>query len=296
VPPRLLVTGGSGFLGSALCARAAGAWDVGFTFCTREPGAGRGTPYPLDLARAGAAEGAVRAARPDVIVHTAFTLEERALEAVVVEGSAAVARAASRAGAALVHLSTDMVFDGESAPYDEDSPPAPLTPYGRAKAEAERRVLSACPAAVVARCSLLYAVAPPDPRTARDLAAAAAGQPVTLFTDERRCPAEVGDVADALLRVAAWLVGAKSAPGHGPLPRILHVVGPAPLSRWDLGTALFHALGGAANALRPGRTHDSGLVRPRDLTLLARRTPRELVSGIRPLAAVLAAGARLLPE
>ena len=51
----------------------------------------------------------------------------------------AVAAAAHRAGARLVHLSTDLVFDGEQgAPYDEDADPRPVSAYGAAKLEAER--------------------------------------------------------------------------------------------------------------------------------------------------------------
>ncbi len=83
---------------------------------------------------------------------------------------------------------------------------------------------------------------------------------------------------------------------RGGLPRILHVVGPAALSRWEMGIALFGALGGRADLLRPGRVADSGLVRPRDLTLVVLRTPPELLRGIRPLSEVLAARARLLPD
>ena len=55
--------------------------------------------------------------------------------------------AAAATGARLVQLSTDVVFDGEKGePYTEADEPTPLTDYGRAKADAERGVLAACPA------------------------------------------------------------------------------------------------------------------------------------------------------
>ncbi len=64
----------------------------------------------------------------------------------IVRGSRAVAAAAHRAGARLVHLSTDLVFDGEhGAPYAEDAEPRPVGDYGAAKLEAERLVAQAAP-------------------------------------------------------------------------------------------------------------------------------------------------------
>src|SRR5262249_52796679 len=159
----------------------------------------------LNLADDAACRRVVEAARPAVVVHTAIPRDEPDFEPVIVEGSTSLARAAARIGAAFLHISTDMVFDGDRAPYDEDAAPSPVTSYGRAKAEAERRVVEACPGAVIARLPLLYALDPPDPRGARMAADLQAGLPVVLFTDERRCPAEVGDVAQALLEAARWL-------------------------------------------------------------------------------------------
>jgi dTDP-4-dehydrorhamnose reductase len=53
----------------------------------------------------------------------------------------------------LIHVSSDMAFDGASGPFAEDARPSPITPYGRAKARAEFRARG-CRAAIV-RCSLL---------------------------------------------------------------------------------------------------------------------------------------------
>ena len=56
-----------------------------------------------------------------------------------------------------MQVSTDVVFDGEKGePYTEEDEPAPLTDYGRAKADAERGVLEAHPGALVVRTSLIY--------------------------------------------------------------------------------------------------------------------------------------------
>jgi dTDP-4-dehydrorhamnose reductase len=279
----LLVTGGSGFLGRALVGRARSSWRVSFTYASHEPEEEAGVAYRLDLRDPDAVRRVVEAARPAVIVHTAIPRDEAEFESAIVGGSETLARVAVSLGAAMIHVSTDMVFDGDHAPYDEDASTSPITSYGRAKAEAERRVHAACPRAVIARLPLLYALDPPDPRGARMAEDLLAGRPVTLFTDERRCPAEVGDVAQALLE------GARRLMAGATLPRVLHLGGPEVLTRWEFGTAFLEAIGVSPRDVRALPLAESGLVRPRDLTLVSRRTPPELTRGLRPFAAVAAA-------
>ena len=154
--------------------------------------------------------------RPDAVVHTAYRQDD---DAVNTEGSENVARAAAAVGARLVHLSTDVVFDGrKGAPYVEDDPLTPVTGYGRAKAEGERRVLQAHPEALVVRTSLLYGGAQPSKH---ELAAHDPG--FTFFTNEIRSPAHVTDLAQALLELVELDV-------RGPL----HVAGADAVSRAEL--------------------------------------------------------------
>ena len=62
-----------------------------------------------------------------------------------VEAAAGVARSATRAGARLIHISSDHLFDGTAPLVGEDAPPSPLNVYARTKAEAEAAVAAACP-------------------------------------------------------------------------------------------------------------------------------------------------------
>jgi len=72
-------------------------------------------------------------------------------------GAANVAVAAAAAGAHLVHISTDFVFDGlKGESYVEDDPPAPLSVYGRSKLEGERLVAAAGGRWTVVRTAWLY--------------------------------------------------------------------------------------------------------------------------------------------
>lgn len=65
-----------------------------------------------------------------------------------------VAKTAAKIHARLVHISTDLVFDGEDGNYSETDPPNPINVYGRSKLEGEQAVLESCPSAVVIRTNL----------------------------------------------------------------------------------------------------------------------------------------------
>ena len=133
---RIHVTGATGFLGS----RAR---------CGSLPGATRRARSRLrDAARACVA--LFERLRPDVVIHTAYRQDGEGAREIVVDGSENVARAAAAVGARLVHLSTDVVFDGrKGAPVRRGRLPCARAPtYGRAKAEAETRVAAAHPDAL----------------------------------------------------------------------------------------------------------------------------------------------------
>ena len=201
---RLHVTGASGFLGTELLRLRPDA-----------------TGERVEVRDAAAVLGLLERLRPDVVVHTAYRQGGPGAWEVTVDGAEHVARAASAVGARLVHMSTDVVFDGRrGAPYVEDDPPSPPTDYGRAKAEAERRVTAACPAALVVRTSLIVGGPGHEP-SKHELLARDPG--ITFYEDEIRCPVQVGDLAAALLELAALDVS-------GPL----HVAGPDAVSRAEL--------------------------------------------------------------
>ena len=104
--------------------------------------------------------------RPDIVVNAAaYTAVDRAETerarafAVNADGPGLLAEAAKRAGAMLVHYSTDYVFDGAAAaPYAETAPVAPLSVYGESKLEGERRVAAIGASALVFRTSWVYAL------------------------------------------------------------------------------------------------------------------------------------------
>jgi len=265
----LLITGASGYVGRATAEAAlASGYDVAGTYHRARAGL-RDMPWePLDLSDAAAVTALIAALRPHTVIHTAAawgTPEEA--EVTIVAGTSSLAAAASSAGARLIYLSTDVIFDGEHAPYRESDPPAPLTYYGRAKAAAESIVARVGADHVIVRTSLVTCFDPPDPRTGvvvealrsesgtRDAGGVARTGP-TLFSDEFRCPIRTGDLAQALVELVA-----------NPFRGVLHIAGPERLSRYGLGLriARFHGLD--PSGIRAGTAADDGLVRPRDCTL-----------------------------
>jgi dTDP-4-dehydrorhamnose reductase len=159
---------------------------------------------------------AVRAARPDAVVHTAYRMNDATVN---VEGTRAVVAAAAAAGARLVHLSSDLIFAGASdRALTEDDVPAPVTAYGASKLAAERE----CPPdALLVRTSLFFGGERRSTHEQLALDAADGRSDVTFFTDEVRCPIAVADLADAVLELAgADLAGPLNVAGADALTRL----------------------------------------------------------------------------
>jgi dTDP-4-dehydrorhamnose reductase len=277
---RLLVTGGSGYLGAHLMqAAAAGGWDVHGTYQSRPFTPTDGGAHRLDLTQPEAAGALVDRLRPDAIVHTACSNRDAANVHAIEPAARHVARAARQLGARLVHVSTDMVFDGEHAPYDDTSSPAPKGDYGRAKAASEAIVLDHCPTAAIARPSLIWSLEPLDRQTTWLVDGMRAGQRVTLFTDEVRCPVHLHDLAAALLELAA----------RPELSGPFNLGGAQALNRWDFGLMLLAALGlPRASGVLPGTAAEAGLERARDLTLTSARARQLLRTRLRGVDEIVA--------
>lgn len=273
---RVLVTGGAGLLGSALLRLAPAGVEVHATV-RRTPAHGA-EPHRVELADPEAVGALWRRLRPAVVLHTAYDTAVGADE--VRAATEAVARACREVGAGVVHVSTDVVFSGESAPYTEADEPAPVHEYGRRKAEAERVVRSAAPGAAVARTSLIVRADPPDRTTAWVLAGLRAGAPVRLFTDELRCPIAVDDLAAQLWEVALLPPAERAGTWH--------LVGPEALSRYALGLLIAARWGLDPAGIVPTPSRESPAPRPRDARLLSARADAALRTRPRPVSAVLA--------
>jgi dTDP-4-dehydrorhamnose reductase len=258
---RLFVTGLGGHLGSELGRRAPEAgWEL----------AGISGSAQVDVRDGAAVHRAMAAARPDVVVHTAYRQDDASVN---VEGTRSVAAAAVAIGARLIHLSSDVVFPGTGTrALTEDDAPRAVTPYGASKLEAER----ACPPdALIVRTSLIVGGADLAPQERMVLEAADGVRDMTFFTDELRCPIAVGDLAAAVLELATM-------DAAGPL----HVAGADVLSRLELARLVCIRHGRDPTALRGG---PAGPDRPRHIVLDSSRARSLLRARLRGAREVLSA-------
>ncbi|MHB1620318.1 MAG: dTDP-4-dehydrorhamnose reductase [Sulfuricella sp.] len=120
--------------------------------------------HGMDLASPDSIRSAIRAVRPDLIVNAAaYTAVDKAESepdlAMAINGIAPgiMAEEAKRLGAAMIHYSTDYVFDGtKTSPYTEEDPPNPLSVYGKTKLAGEQAILAAGLPHLIFRTSWVY--------------------------------------------------------------------------------------------------------------------------------------------
>ena len=196
---KLLVTGAGGMLGRAVV-DAAGRLGHEVRGCVRAE---------LDVTDAGATRRAVVAARPHAVVNcAAYTdvdgaeADWQAADAVNAGGAGNVASAAAEAGAFVVHVSTDYVFDGSKRePWVESDRVAPLGVYGETKLAGERAVAAATPAHAIVRTAWLFGA---GGRNFVDtmLALGAQRDEVSVVTDQVGCPTWTVHLARALVELA----------------------------------------------------------------------------------------------
>ena len=257
---RLLITGASGLLGLNLCLQAMKTHSV----VGVHRGRLSGVPFrllQLDLLHAGSVDRALRDAQVDAVLHCAALADVDACERnpalawrVNAELPGRIAHACSRNGLALVHVSTDAVFDGRSdGSYVEKDAPSPTSVYARTKHAAECEVLNAHPHAVVARVNF-YGWSLSGRRSLAEffVHSLLAGERVQGFTDVIFCPMLVDDLGQTLLQML-----------ESNLAGLFHAVGPQPMSKYEFGLALARKFGLDDVLIAPDSVEMAGLPAPR---------------------------------
>ena len=230
----------------------------------------------LDLTDFRAIREAVREIKPQLIVNAAaYTAVDRAeIEpdvAMAVNGTApgVLAEEGRRVEAALVHISTDYVFDGRKrSPYTEDDAPHPINVYGRSKLEGEQAVQAVGGAYLILRTSWLYGLRGKN-FLLTILRRAEEAETLRVVDDQIGCPTWVGFVAEAVAQILCTPAGPRSwmGPEREGSTEIVHCAATGQTSWYGFAKAILESApdrGGRVGALAPipSAEYPSRAVRP----------------------------------
>jgi len=198
---RVLITGAKGLVGSALHQYCAAAGDDVLAY----------DHAALDISVADEVQRCVRNDQPEVVINCAAWTDVDGCEtnpdvahAVNAFGPENLARASREVEAEFVTISTDYVFDGEKgAPYTQDDTPHPISVYGEAKLEGERRSQSEYDRTVIVRTGFIFGTGGKN-FLSRVVDLARAGQEMFVISDATGSPTYARDLA-ARLRALAVL-------------------------------------------------------------------------------------------
>ena len=268
---RALITGASGQLGSDLSRLLDGSWEVSAL-----------AHDDLDVTDPAALAAAFESARPEAVFncaafHNVEVCEREESQALAVNVTAVkrMAEHCAERNAALVHLSTNYVFDGRrEKPYDEADLPAPRSVYALSKLAGEHAALAYCDRALVVRTAGLYGLHGSRSKggnfVTRMLARAREQGKLRMVADQRLSPTFTADLATGILRaVEAGLTG------------LVHLTSAGSCS-WHEFTEAIMGLAGVEVPVEPVKTRipPGGADRPLNGVLTSRVAP---AAGVEPL-------------
>ncbi|MFZ0904930.1 MAG: dTDP-4-dehydrorhamnose reductase [Mycobacterium sp.] len=271
---RIVITGAGGQVGGFLATEAAGQGRDVLAL----------TSSQWDITDPQAADQIVQSG--DVVINCAAYTNVDAAEgdqatayAVNAAGPERIAQACARAGARIVHISTDYVFSGDFGgsaphPYEPDDQTAPLSVYGRTKLAGERAVLAALPEAVVVRTAWVYTGGSGKDFVATMRRLAAGDGVVEVVDDQTGSPTYVGDLVAALLQVVDGQV-------HG---SVVHAANGGAVTRFGQARAVFEGVGADPARVVPisSASKPRPAPRPPYSVLSARQSEQAGLSPLRP--------------
>jgi dTDP-4-dehydrorhamnose reductase len=230
---RILLVGANGQLGQELQQTLTPLGDV--------IGVGR---EKLDLAASTSIRQVISDASPNVIVNAAaYTAVDKAqtetelAHAINAIAPAIMAEEAQRLGAALFHVSTDYVFDGQkNTPYTEEDPTNPISAYGKSKLLGEEEIRKTLSRHIILRTAWVYGTKGKSNFVRTMLRLFAEREEVRVVADQVGTPTWAHDIADAI----AFLVPQLSPEGEqSPITGIYHYTNSGVASWYDFAVAIF---------------------------------------------------------
>lgn len=226
----------------------------------------------LDLKRD--VENQLQAVSPDVVIHTAAMsglaecqYNEKVAMRVNAEATEELARWCQEKECRLIYLSTDIVFDGKSAPYSEEDKAEPVNVYGHSKLAGEQAVKRMVKDYVICRISLVLGRGIGGRKNFIDwlLQNLESGKNIPLFADEIRTPVSAKDAAKRI-----WDIALSKRQG------IYHCFGSSAVNRYTLGKAVCFYLGKDDSKLKSVSLKDAAdYPRPANVALTTVREDNE---------------------
>lgn len=263
---KLLVTGASGFLGWNLCQLTQYQWEIYGTYFSNTieiPGVNL---IKVDLRNFQELKHLFSEIQPAAVIHTAAqsspnycqTYPEES-HSINVTASSNLAGLSADSDIPCVFTSTDLVFDGLNAPYQETDLVSPVSLYGEQKVRAEQEMRSRYPKVAVCRMPLMFGVVPPTATSFIQpfIKALRDGKELNLFTDEFRTPVSGATAAKGLLLALENVEG------------LLHLGGKERISRYDFGRLMVEVLQLPQENLKACKQKDVPMAasRPPDVSL-----------------------------
>lgn len=264
---RILITGGSGFVGGHLLTMSRNEWEV-FTIYHNRPVSISGVfSVAFNFENKNEIQPLVKKINPDVVIHCAVwgdvdECEKDRKRAFLInaEATGILAETCSEIESRFIYTSSDMVFDGKKGDYIESDPPCPLNIYGKSKFIGEERVKKACSNYVVARVALIYGrpVLGNNSFSEKILERIRQGKTMPLFIDQYRTPILVQNLAQVLLELAGL-----------DFRGTIHLGGAKKVDRYTFGLRLAELKGLSQKMLRPVNMSEipTTAPRPRDVSL-----------------------------
>ena len=262
---KLLVTGISGFLGWHIAEHNQSGWQVNGIYQNNKPHHPEIQLNQLDLTDNQSVINYLQQYRPDAILHLAANSNPNDCEQnplsnnINVKATIHLAKWCAKQDIPFVFTSTDLVFEGNNAPYAETDTTNPVMIYGKQKLEAEQKILQIYPQATIARMPLMYGM----PSNGLGFMNAwmrnlKEGKNIYCFTDEYRTAASGSDAARGL-----FLLLEKKVNG------IFHLGGKERLSRFEFATQMAEYFGLDKNLIITSLQKDVQMPakRPADVSL-----------------------------
>jgi len=257
---RIFVTGAEGQLGSEIC-RISKHDNFG-TYLENYEALNNTTYVQLDITNRMLVFETIKKIKPEWIIHCAALtnvdlceVQRDATWSVNVEGTRNIADASKAAGAKVLYVSTDYVFDGKKGMYKEDDKPNPLNYYGKTKLEGEK-IVQSLKDSIVVRSSVMFSRDKPN-FLLWVLNKLKEGE-IGIVTDQINSPTLNTELAECILKLIEMDVTG-----------VYHTAGDERISRFDFARKIAEAFGFDKSMIKPIKTEQLNQIarRPVDASL-----------------------------